>query len=438
MRARALRSGLAAIFLMGGSQGLRFASNLVLTRLLFPEAFGLMALVQVVVGGASLLSDVGLRTSVIQSDRGDDPGFLNTIWTLQVVRGVLLWMLVCAIAIPVGNFYEEPLLTVILPVCGLQLLVQGFVPTRFLTAQRHLRIGRITQLQLAGQALGIGSIIVLAWALQSVWALAIGMVLTPLITQVLYMLFLPGPGNRFGFEAAAAKEILHFGKYLMLSTVAAYVLTRSDRALLGTVISVEMLGIYSIGLALARLPQEIFKALSSKVLLPVYKKKHPADSPENRANVFKLRRAIVAAILGLTALLAVFGPALVSVLYDDRFLLSGAVVCLVAVAIMPVIVTAGTVNASLAKGDSFRYMLTRVSIAVVQVIVMVLLLEDFGIVGVAISFAAAPILTYPLLASVLRKYGNWDWKADLGFFVLSALVAIFVVKQHGELISRLP
>lgn len=438
MRAKVMRSSLATIGLMGGGQGLRLASNLLLTRLLFPEAFGLMVLVQVVVGGAALLSDIGLRSSVIQSDRGDDPTFLNTIWSLQVARGVFLWLLVCAIAIPVGNFYEEPVLAALLPVCGLQLLIQGFVPTRFLTAQRHLRLGRITQLQLTGQFIGLVLTAVLAWILQSVWALAIGMVMASVVTQVLYLIFLPGPGNRFQFDKAATGEIFHFGKYLTLSTIATYILMQSDRALLGTVISIEMLGIYGIAIALARLPQEIFKALGSKVLFPVYKMRHPSVSPENRVEVFRLRRMIVAIILAFASLLAVSGPPLIAFLYDERFLQAGPILSLIVVSTMPIIVTAGTANAALAKGDSFRYMLTRVSLAAVQLVVLIYALEAFGIVGVAFSFATPPIVTYPLLVWVLRKYGNWDWRADLFFFAMTAVVATVVFWMYGDVIAQLP
>ncbi len=60
MAARVLRSASWLMIGYGGSQALRLASNLILTRILFPEAFGLMALVTVVTVGLSLFSDVGI------------------------------------------------------------------------------------------------------------------------------------------------------------------------------------------------------------------------------------------------------------------------------------------------------------------------------------------------------------------------------------------
>jgi hypothetical protein len=81
--------------------------NLILTRLLFPEAFGLMALVQVFLSGLQMFSDIGIQTSVIRSKRGEDPAFLDTAWTVQVLRGGLLWLGCLGIAGPAAAFYEE-------------------------------------------------------------------------------------------------------------------------------------------------------------------------------------------------------------------------------------------------------------------------------------------------------------------------------------------
>ena len=50
------------------------------------------------------------KPAIIQSPRGDDERFLNTAWTLSVVRGCALWLLTCALAWPIAWYYHEPLL----------------------------------------------------------------------------------------------------------------------------------------------------------------------------------------------------------------------------------------------------------------------------------------------------------------------------------------
>ena len=86
-KSKLLNGSLWTFFGYGSSQIIRLGSNLVLARLLFPEAFGIMSLVTVVMQGLTMISDLGVGPSIIHSKRGDDPNFLNTAWTIQVIRG---------------------------------------------------------------------------------------------------------------------------------------------------------------------------------------------------------------------------------------------------------------------------------------------------------------------------------------------------------------
>ena len=174
LMARVMRSTSWILLGYGGSQGLRLVSNLILTRMLFPEAFGLMALIGLVTVGLMLFSDVGIAPSIAQSARGDDPDFLNTAWTIQVIRGVILFGVAAGLALPFAAFYDAPELVTYLPVAALALVIAGFNPTRIETAHRHLLMGRLTVLDLSAQVIGIVVMIGLAWWLQSVLALVLG------------------------------------------------------------------------------------------------------------------------------------------------------------------------------------------------------------------------------------------------------------------------
>src|SRR3978361_1231173 len=95
---RAIVASFWSILEYGSGTGMRVVSSLVLTRLLLPSYFGEMTLVMTLVVGINLLSDIGLGPSVIQSPRGDEPLFLNTALTLQVLRGVVLWLIALAMS----------------------------------------------------------------------------------------------------------------------------------------------------------------------------------------------------------------------------------------------------------------------------------------------------------------------------------------------------
>ena len=103
-----IRSSLWSVGGFGLGHALRLASNLILTRLLFPEAFGLMALVTIFMIGLEMFTDLGIVTSIIQNKRGEEADFLNTAWTIKVIRGIVIFICIYLIAGPVAWFYEEP------------------------------------------------------------------------------------------------------------------------------------------------------------------------------------------------------------------------------------------------------------------------------------------------------------------------------------------
>uniref|UniRef100_UPI00261A665C oligosaccharide flippase family protein n=1 Tax=uncultured Roseobacter sp. TaxID=114847 RepID=UPI00261A665C len=115
-RARVIRGTMMTMVNFGGSKALRLLSNLILTRILFPEAFGMMALITVFIGALEMFSDMGIRASIIQSKRGYESNYLNTAWTVQILRGILLYVAALFLAAPAARFYEEPLLAELLPV----------------------------------------------------------------------------------------------------------------------------------------------------------------------------------------------------------------------------------------------------------------------------------------------------------------------------------
>ena len=80
---------------------IRLGGNLIMTRLLVPEMFGVMAVANVLITGLQLCSYFGVQHNIIQSHKGDDPSFLNTAWTFQIIRGGIIFFL--AICLPLNG-----------------------------------------------------------------------------------------------------------------------------------------------------------------------------------------------------------------------------------------------------------------------------------------------------------------------------------------------
>ncbi len=434
LNARFMRS---SIFTLGGygmGQALRLASNLILTRLLFPEAFGLMALVAVIMQGLAMFSDVGVSPAIMQSKRGDDQKFLDTAWTIQVMRGVMLWAFACIIAIPVAGLYQEPLLAWILPCAGISLLISGFNPTRIDTANRHLLLGRLTGLDLIAQASGIVIAVILAWYLHSVWALVISGIASSSILLALYNLYLPGQRNRFHWERKSADELIGFGKWIFLSTICGFLYMQGDKLLLGKYLPLDQFGIYNIGFFLASFPLLMGGVMTRKVLIPVYRERPPTESVENFRKLQKMRFLLTAAMFALTGAVSLAGVVLINLMYDPRYAMAGAVVVLIAAMQIPQMLVLTYEQAALAAGDSRRFFVLSAARAVLTLGCLVGGLALGGLFGALIGQGVAGLAAYPFVVWMARHVGAWDPKHDLVYAAVGGgIIAIALWVNASDL-----
>jgi O-antigen/teichoic acid export membrane protein len=428
---RALRGGALTAGSYVVAQGARLAANLILARLLFPEAFGIMALVTVFLVGLAMFSDVGIGPAISQSPRGDDPAFLNTAWTVNVARGVLLWLLSCAVAWPLAQFYAAPQLAQLLPVAGLTLLIAGFNPTRIDTANRHLALGRVTGLDLLSQIIGIVAMVVLAWGMQSVWALVLGAIIGALAKLGLTWRFLPGPVNRFRWEAASARALIHFGKWIFLSTACGFLLSQGDKAIFGAYLSLSELGLYNIGYFLASFPILLGGAVTGRVLLPLYRDQAPA------AKMARLRFGISGGLLALLGLVAWAGVPLVQLLYDDRYVAAGAVVVAVACVQMIVVVGMTYDQAALAAGNARGYFWLIAAKAMLQTVALLAGIHFGGLGGALLAQGVALIVAHGLIVLLARRHGAWDARHDLVMGAGALVLAGLAIATHWDDIQGL-
>ncbi len=432
VKARAIRGTLFSVAGFGGGQAIRLASNLVLTRILFPEAFGLMALVQVFLTGLQMFSDMGLHPAIIQSKRGDEPAFLNTVWTMQIIRGLLLWLGACALTIPVAKFYDQEALLTLIPVLGVTVLITGFASTRVATAKRNLNLGRLTLVELGSQVFGTFMMILLALWLQSVWALVFGSLIIGLTKTISSHRFLPGVKNRLAWDASAFWEVFHFGKYLFFGTIAGFVILHGDRLILGKFASLEELAVYTIALMIATVPTMVNFMLIDRVTMPLYRNKPPAASATNYQNISKARFLILSGLILMTAVLAFTGELLIELLYDSRYHAAGPLLVLVSLSLLPSLITGGYSSILLANGNSRNFTILTIVLATVKLAFLIAAVSKFGLVGVIIAPVLVEFFVHPLRIYFIRPYHGWIASHDLGFGILAVLIAYVALQINSE------
>ncbi len=352
LRSRAVHSG---AWIGGGfavQKVLQLGSNLILTRLLFPEAFGLMALATVFLVGLAMFSDIGLKPAVIRDPRGDEPEFLNTAWTIQVARGLLLCVIGAAIAYPISLIYGQPILFPLLAVLSTTAAINGFMSIGMATAERRLDFRTITIIQLAGQVASIGLLVTLAYFWRSVWALAVANVISTAVTVAIGYALLPRHRHRLALDRESAKSLIHFGRWILFSTLATYLGGEGLKAIQGGLLSPAEFGVLAIAYTIAGIPNDLAMKLAGSIGLPVLAETY-RFAPHNGFTVLRaLRKRTLAISVLLSAVVILLGQPLVELLYDDRYHAAGEYLVALSLANAIGAVSAGYNSASTASASA--------------------------------------------------------------------------------------
>lgn len=426
LKKRAIRGASWTILGYGMNNILRLGSNLILTRLLFPEAFGLMALVQSFLVGLEMFSDIGIIPSIIQNKRGDDPAFLNTAWTIQVIRGNVLWLCTCILAFPAAEFFREPMLAQLLPVVGLTSSIAGFNSTKLATVNRHLRLGRLTIIELGSYILALLVMITWAWLYRSVWALVAGGLVSALAKMLLSHFFLEGERNRFQWEAEAFAAITQFGRWIFFSTLLGFFASQGDRLVIARLLDVEFLGIYSIALNLSLMAEGIISQIGNKVLFASYSEL-ARERPERLYDISRRNRFILAAIGTAVALIFVFfGERIIDLLYDSRYTEAGWILKVLAIGTIASFLHSSYTDLLLAKDRAFALAGLLLVKVIIQFVAMFTGYYLGGVHGVVIGIAAIEWLVTPFQMIWYSRLSILQPEVDLPFLGVGVLAAIYV------------
>jgi O-antigen/teichoic acid export membrane protein len=420
---RAATGAVWSLVSFGGGQAVRFAGNLVLSRLLLEEHFGLMALVNVLLVGLQLFSDVGIGPSIVQSERGDERRFLDTAWSLQVGRGALLWVATWVCAAPFAALYGDARLAQILPIAGATALIAGFNATKLFTASRHLHLRALVLVELGAQLSAFGAMVLWAWFDPSVWALVAGGVVSALVRMALSHLALPGAGNRFTWDSSAARSLISFGRWIFLSTVLTFFVQQSDRLIFGKLIPLTLLGVYSMAVMLATQPTTAIGSLASQVLFPYLSRVQREG--RDLGELFNRRREPLLALAGwVLSGLAAGGPVIVRLLYDDRWLEAGWIVQLLALAGWFSALEMTNGSFLLARGDS-KLVAASGAAKLAAMLVFIPLGHHFAeFPGAVAGYAASDLVRYGVSLGAVSRRGAKSLALDARLTLLGAAACV--------------
>ena len=318
----------------------------------------------------------------------------------------------------------------ILPVIGFTAVLGGVNSTALFTLNRHLKIGLTTLLDIVPQVISVAAMVVWAWLRPSVWALVGGSLVYSVVQLVLsHLLNLP-QRNRFRWDRSAADELMRFGRWIFLGTIVAFLTGNLDRIVLGKLLTLRELGIYSIALTFARVGIEVSSRLSNTVLFPILSRSQ--DDPVTLVGQsIRARGLILLAGGALVCAFAIAAPSFFTLLYDKRYASAGDVARWLSILIWFSIVLSSMERVPLALGHP-RALFVSNLVTTLSYGIAVPLYWKFGLPGFIIGLSAGSLIAHLVLVKwvPLRRADMLLQTAGYSaIFAAYALPVIFVIRS---------
>ena len=415
---KTIQSSIVVIGADALSNIIRLAGNLIMTRLLFPEAFGLMLIVTLVQTALGMLSDAGVRDAVIVKSRGREEVFVNTAWVIMITRGIGLFILSLILAWPISVFYDQPILMWLIAINGIAPLFDGFSnPNRFIY-ERDIRQLQVASIDLVAQTLALVIGITILFFYPSVWVLVLFGIQTAMFKCILSYKLIEGERPKFKVDKGVFKEIFNIGKWIVFATALTFLASQGDRVLVSKLMTIELLGIFSVAIALAKIVETVAANAATKLLMPVYAAIDQKDSEGINEKSRNIKLGFAALFMPPVLFFCIFGQWLIELMYDDRYLDAGWMLQIMAMGALFAAVTSSLSPVILGKG----HVKVHLTLYVVKVLIYFFVLLSgnyfYGVEGIVAGIAIAPMIIYFVYSGYVMRYGIYAMKYDIPIFML--------------------
>ncbi len=407
----------------------------ILARRLEPSVFGLFAMAFVAIDGLSIFKTIGLDGGLIQKKNAPESASDTALFLIEGMS-IFLFVICFTFAPFIAKFFNNPQLGSIVRALGVVFILGGLarVPSALLTKSMRFRL--VSLIDLTGSIVNCVFAVIFSLIWQNVWSLVGAYVIKQTMMTIMAWYF-SGFRFKWRFDFNAARELFKFGKYLMLLSVVSYIGANINNIVIGKLLSVTMVGYYSLASNIGNIINTQFTHIISRVMFPAYSALQDDKSDLKRAylktvkfiTIFSFPFCVALISLSKEFVLTLYGPKWMTIIPLIR--LMGFTQMLA-----PIMIECGSLYRGCGKPSyDFRVNLTYLCI---QIPTMILLTSRFGLTGTVVAGMIAVLTISPISVSIAQKLVHFSWREFFGQLIPAAFCSlvmfgvIFVLKQFFE------
>jgi PST family polysaccharide transporter/lipopolysaccharide exporter len=250
---------------------LQLAMLVVLARLIGPAELGLVGIALLSVSAIQKFTNFGLNAALVQREEEDVDEHLNTMWILEIARGLLIFSVLFLTAPLVGYVFSEPRAVDLVRVIGLSPLLFGLTNPGVMYFQKKLEFHKQFVLRIGGEIAQFVVAVGVALVEPTAWAFVAGYVAADVVRLAAsYLMHSYRPG--FDFDRESAKDLIGYGKWITGSSILYFLYSEGDDAFVGWFINPTALAFYQYGYRFSNAPATELTSVISAVMFPAFSK----------------------------------------------------------------------------------------------------------------------------------------------------------------------
>jgi lipopolysaccharide exporter len=412
-------------FSFGAQALIKLGSSMILTRILRPEAYGIITVIVSIAFVVSLLADINVTLFIIRDQNAETPRYIHTAWTMRLGRAILNTAVLCVGApLIAGTIYHAPELIAPLRVYSICLFIGGLQSMSFVLAIRRKQARIIMYSELVATIITTVFTVVYCHYSRDYWGIIYGMLVNSLLLTAFSYAFYEEFRPQLKFDWPAARDILSFTKFTMPSSLLTIAMTQFDKVVFLRLFDLKLLGLYGLAGNITGPIESLVIKISNQVLYPRCAHNFRTDPGSFSLKYYTENIKLFASILFVPA--AIFGVArlLIALLYDPRYAQAADVLQGFMLRVMLVSLATPAEDLLIAAGESHVMLVGNICRAIGMFIAILPGYYFFGFMGFVygVAFSGLPPLIY--YWHLQRKSGLMIIKYELIKVSFASAVAI--------------
>lgn len=298
---------------------IRLVSSVVLTRILYPEAYGLVAIVSSIVFTVEMMSDLGVATLMVRHEKAESEVYLRTLWTVRFLRSAINGAIVLLVAPLLADVYGTPELARPLQFFALFFLLQGLESMSLLRAIRNKKASKVSLIEVISLLLATAVAILVSLHTRDHVGMIVGIIVNRGATTALSYALGDPFRPRFVLDRTVCRDLFQIARFVMPSSMLTMAISQFDKVIFLRLFDLTLLGLYGLAANVIQAVDSIVVTLTQNVLTPQLAEAFRRDRSSAMRVYYRDNLRLQAFVLLLPAAVGGAAPLIVEILFDPRY-----------------------------------------------------------------------------------------------------------------------